>query len=101
MKLGLTGDLQVVSVTHEDTEPFSMTTSTHNAYVRRELLGIGSDLKWSSVELSRIAERLSAAGNSVDAQAIMRMIQVFQQGEAKLKYIADDVASDSPSPALG
>lgn len=42
-----------------------MTTDATNAQMVRDLVGISSDLKWSSVELSRIADRLEAAGNSL------------------------------------
>ena len=68
-----------------------MTTATFNTPIRQELQGIGSDLKWSAVELSRIADRLDASGNASDAQAIQRMIQVFQQGEARLLQIAESM----------
>ncbi|MCQ3032535.1 hypothetical protein NLO88_17930 [Pseudomonas syringae] len=70
-----------------------MTTGATNTQVIRDLVGISSDLKWSSVELSRIADRLEAAGNSADAQAILRMIQVFQDGEKRLALIANTVKS--------
>lgn len=72
-----------------------MTTPATNAQMVRDLVGISSDLKWSSVELSRIADRLEAAGNSADAQAILRMIQVFQDGEKRLALIANKVKSDA------
>jgi hypothetical protein len=41
--------------------------------------------------LSRIADRLETSGNSADAQAVLRMIQIFQQGEARLLQIAETV----------
>lgn len=72
-----------------------MTTDATNAQMIRDLVGISSDLKWSSVELSRFADRLEAAGNSADAQAILRMIQVFQDGEQRLALIASLVKSDA------
>lgn len=59
--------------------------------LRRDLQGIASDLKWSAVELVRIAERLSAAGNEADAQALLRMIKVFQGDEDKLAGYAEEV----------
>lgn len=34
-----------------------------NQDLKRDLQGIASDLKWSAVELMRIAERLSLAGS--------------------------------------
>jgi hypothetical protein len=66
-----------------------------NTQIRRQLYGISSDLKWSCVELLRIAERLEAAGNSPDSQAIHRMIQNFQQGELRLSEIADATRDDA------
>lgn len=52
--------------------------------LKRDLQGVASDLKWSAVELKRIAERLSLAGNELDAQAIFRMVAIFQGDEARL-----------------
>ena len=52
--------------------------------LKRDLQGVASDLKWSAVELVRIAERLSHTGNGPDAEALRRMITVFQQGENRL-----------------
>jgi hypothetical protein len=46
-----------------------------NQDLKRDLQGIASDLKWSAVELLRVAERLSQAGNEADAQAVLRMLQ--------------------------
>jgi len=59
--------------------------------LRRNLQGIASDLKWSAVELVRIADRLSAAGNEADAQALLRMIKVFQGDEERLAGYAEEV----------
>ncbi|HJR28157.1 hypothetical protein [Pseudomonas citri] len=61
--------------------------------LKRDLQGIASDLKWSAVELMRIAERLSLAGNEPDAQAIYRMITVFQSDEARLQSHAAGIVS--------
>lgn len=55
-----------------------------NQDLRRDLQGLASDLKWSAVELMRIAERLSQAGNEADAQAVIRICQVMQAGEDRL-----------------
>lgn len=68
-----------------------MNPSTQN--LRRDLQGLAADLKWSAVELVRIAERLSQAGNEPDAQALHRMIKMFQIEEAKVSIIAEDVAA--------
>ncbi len=60
--------------------------------LKRDLLGIASDLKWSAVELTRIAERLRLAGNDPDAQAIYRMIKIFQSDEVRLQSHAAEIA---------
>lgn len=59
--------------------------------LKRDPQGIASDLKWSAVELMRIAERLSLAGNEADAQAALRMCNVFHAGEDKLAGYAAEV----------
>lgn len=51
-----------------------------NQDLKRDLQGIASDLKWSAVELMRIAERLSLAGNEVDAQAVLKFAECFMMG---------------------
>ncbi len=68
-----------------------MTLDKPNQDLKRDLQGIASDLKWSAVELMRIAERLSLAGNEADAQAVLRMCTVFHAGEDKLAGYADEV----------
>lgn len=59
--------------------------------LKRDLQGVASDLKWSAVELMRIAERLSLASNESDAQAIMRMITIFHNDEDRLRAYTDEV----------
>jgi hypothetical protein len=56
-----------------------------NQNLRRDLQGTAADLKWSAVELVRIAERLSQAGNDPDAQALHRMIAMLQREEVRLQ----------------
>jgi hypothetical protein len=68
-----------------------MTTS--NQTLRRDLQGIAADLKWSAVELVRIAERLSQAGNDPDAQALHRMIAMFQREEGRLSSIVGEISA--------
>ncbi|WP_460045031.1 hypothetical protein [Pseudomonas sp. S2_H01] len=63
-----------------------------NQNLRRDLQGLAADLKWSAVELMRIAERLSQAGNDPDAQALHRMIAMFQREEDRLQCLVNDVA---------
>ncbi|WP_395598583.1 hypothetical protein AB4P95_05440 [Pseudomonas sp. A1437] len=68
-----------------------MTLTKPNQDLKRDLQGIASDLKWSAVELMRIAERLSLAGNEADAQAVLRMCTVFHDGEDRLVGYAAEV----------
>lgn len=66
-----------------------------NQELRRDLQGLASDLKWSAVELMRIAVRLSEAGNEHDAQAVIRICQVMQAGEDRLVGYGDEVKGGS------
>lgn len=59
--------------------------------LKRDLQGVASDLKWSAVELMRVAERLSLAGNEPDAQAVLRMCTVFHADEDRLAAYAGEV----------
>lgn len=68
-----------------------MTLTKPSEELRRDLQGLASDLKWSSVELMRIAERLSHAGNEPDAQAVLRICQVMQAGEDRLAGYGEEV----------
>lgn len=62
-----------------------------NQQLRRDLTGSASDLKWSAVELMRIAERLSLAGNEADAWALLKIGTVLHAAEDKLTAYADEV----------
>ncbi|WP_341522969.1 hypothetical protein AABC73_06865 [Pseudomonas sp. G.S.17] len=68
-----------------------MTLTKPNQDLRRDLEGAAADFKWSAVELTRIAERLSLAGNEADAQAVLKMCTVFHAGEDRLTALADEV----------
>ena len=68
-----------------------MTLTKPNQDLKRDLQGIASDLKWSAVELKRIADGLSQAGNEADAQAALKMCTVFHAGEDRLAGYADEV----------
>ena len=59
--------------------------------LRRDLQGLASDLRWSAVELLRIAEQLRLAGNDVDAQAAMKLCNLFQGDEQRLAGYAEEV----------
>lgn len=62
-----------------------------NQDLKRDLQGVASDLKWSAVELMRVAERLSLGGNEADAQAVLKMCTVLQADEDRLTGYADEV----------
>lgn len=66
-----------------------LTNSNQELY--RDFQGLASDLKWSAVELMRIAERLSQAGYENDAQAVIRICQVMQAGEDRLEGYGEEV----------
>lgn len=70
-----------------------MSLTKPNQDLKRDLQGVASDLKWSAVELMRIAERLSLAGSEAEAQAVLKMCVVFHAGEDKLAGYADEVKS--------
>ena len=62
-----------------------------NQDLKRNLQGIASDLKWSAVELKRIAERLSQSRHEAHAHALLKMCTLFQAGEDRLAGYADEV----------
>ncbi|MHC8394464.1 hypothetical protein ACYZT8_12500 [Pseudomonas sp. LB3P93] len=59
--------------------------------LRRDLQGLASDLRWSAVELLRIAEQLRQAGNDVDAQTTLKLCALFQGDEERLAGYAEEV----------
>ena len=69
----------------------AMSLTKPNQDLKRDLQGVASDLKWSAVELMRIAERLSLAGNEADAQAVLKMCTVLHADEDRLAGYADEV----------
>jgi hypothetical protein len=73
-----------------------MTLMKPDQDLKRDLQGIASDLKWSVVELKRIAERLSLSGNEADAQAIHHLITIFKAGEARLNARSAEISTQNP-----
>lgn len=69
----------------------AMSLTKPNQDLKRDLQGVASDLKWSAVELMRIAERLSLTGNEADAQAVLKMCTVLHADEDRLAGYADEV----------
>ena len=67
-----------------------MWLNEHEQTLRRDLQGLASDLRWSAVELLRIAEQLRLSGNDVDAQAV-KLCDLFQGDEQRLSGYAEEV----------
>ncbi|MEB0227674.1 hypothetical protein [Pseudomonas sp. 10S4] len=59
--------------------------------LQRDLQSVESNLRWSAVELLRLAEQFRLAGNEVDAQVALRLREVLQGDEERLKSYADEV----------
>ncbi|MCP1510986.1 hypothetical protein [Pseudomonas rhodesiae] len=72
-----------------------MSLTKPNQDLKRDLQGVASDLKWTAVELMRIAERLSLAGNDAGAQAVLKMCAVLHADEDRLTSYADEVKAGS------
>ncbi|WGK93008.1 hypothetical protein [Pseudomonas migulae] len=65
--------------------------------LRRDLQSVASDLRWSAVELVRLADQLRQAGNDVDAQAVLRLCDLFQGDEQRLAGYAEEVKAKAIS----
>ena len=65
--------------------------------LRRDLQSVASDLRWSAVELVRLADRLRQAGNDVDAAAVLRLCDLFQGDEQRLAGYAEEVKAKAIS----
>jgi len=65
--------------------------------LRRDLQSVASDLRWSAVELLRLADQLKLAGNDVDAQAVLRLCDLFQGDEQRLAGYAEEVKAKAIS----
>ena len=70
-----------------------MSLNKPNQELRRDLLGIAADLKWTGVDLLHIAETLSTAGHESEAQTVLRMSTVMLNGEEKLQGVLHEVTA--------
>ncbi|TBU72330.1 hypothetical protein DNK06_22505 [Pseudomonas daroniae] len=61
--------------------------------LKHDLKAIAEDLKWASVDLVQIAERLRGTENEADAWAILRMVGVLINGEDRLSKYAAEIKS--------
>jgi tRNA G26 N,N-dimethylase Trm1 len=59
--------------------------------LQRDLQSVASDLRWSAVDLKRIAEQLRQSGNEADAQTVLRSCEVLQSDEERLQLYAKEV----------
>ena len=65
--------------------------------LQRDLQSVASDLRWSAVELLRLADQLKLSGNDVDAQAVLRLCDLFQGDEQRLAGYAEEVKAKAIS----
>ncbi|HFK1874659.1 hypothetical protein N7414_05900 [Pseudomonas sp. GD04087] len=65
----------------------------HTQLLKHDLKSIASDLKWATVDLVQIAERLGSSGNEADAWAVLRMVGILMNGEDRLARYASEVKS--------
>ncbi|MHA6127113.1 hypothetical protein ACX3YC_13765 [Pseudomonas mohnii] len=62
-----------------------------NQELRHDLKEVAALLKWSSVDLMKMAVRLSEAGFESDAREILAITSGFPDAEDKLAEYADEV----------
>ncbi|OEC54795.1 hypothetical protein [Pseudomonas sp. AP42] len=62
-----------------------------NQQLRRDLKQAAALLKWSGVDLMKMAIRLSEAGFEADARELLTIIGSFPDAEDKLAGYADEV----------
>ncbi|VVO85798.1 hypothetical protein PS870_02048 [Pseudomonas fluorescens] len=68
-----------------------MSLTKPNQQLRRDLKEVAALLKWSGVDLMRMAVRMSEAGLETEAQELLTMIASFPDAEDKLTAYADEV----------
>lgn len=68
-----------------------MSLTKPNQQLRRDLKEAAALLKWSGVDLMKMAIRLSEAGFESDARELLTIIGSFPDAEDKLAGYADEV----------
>jgi len=68
-----------------------MSLTKPNQQLRRDLKEAAALLKWSGVDLMKMAIRLSEAGFEGDARELARIIESFPESEDKLAGCAEEV----------
>ncbi len=69
----------------------AMGLTKSNQQLRRDLKEAAALLKWSGVDLMKMAVRLSEAGFEADAKELLTIIDGFPDAEDKLAGYADEV----------
>ena len=62
-----------------------------NQELRHDLKEVAALLKWSGIDLMKMAVRLSEAGSESDAREILAITSGFPDAEGKLTEYADEV----------
>ncbi len=65
-----------------------------NQELRHDLKEVAALLKWSGVDLMKMAVRLSEAGLESDAREILTIISGYPDAEDKLTEYADEVKTE-------
>lgn len=68
-----------------------MNLTKPNQQLRRDLKEAAALLKWSGVDLMKMAVRLSEAGFEADARELLTIMASYQDVEDKLAGYADEV----------
>lgn len=69
----------------------AMSLTKPNQQLRRDLKEAAAQLKWSGVDLMKMAVRLPEAGFESDARELLTIIASFPDAEDKLAGYADEV----------
>lgn len=68
-----------------------MSLTKPNQQLRRDLKEVAALLKWSGVDLMKMAVQLSEAGHEAEARALLKISTNFPDAEGKLTAYADEV----------
>nr|WP_288465870.1 hypothetical protein [uncultured Pseudomonas sp.] len=59
--------------------------------LKQDLKAVTEDLRWVSVDLLKVAEKLRGTENEADAWAILRMVGVLTNDEDRLNKYASEI----------
>jgi two-component sensor histidine kinase len=69
--------------------------------LQRDLQSVASDLRWSAVDLKRIAEQLRKSGQRSGCSIVLRSCEVLQSDEERLQLYAKEVKARAISRTKG